>query len=288
MRIVKTVLKLLGFVLGGVITIAAAYLLMMSGIFYTPESFHTPTAYQAQSDAVLVVGATGGTGLEIVKELQVRGESVVATVRASSNTAALDALGVEQVVLDAMQPETVRAALAPGRFSTVISTLGTSVRDLPERRNFLQSLIKGQVKMDPNARPDFVGNKAVIDAAKAAGVQRFVLVTVIGAGNSAAAVPLPARPGHNDVTPLKTKAEEHLRASGMDYIVIRPGGLGPRMAPAKTGTAKLTEDPQAFSYMGRPDLAEITVAALGDPTAYNKTFTAYDENRVFLWDMFVD
>ncbi|MEE4185816.1 MAG: NAD(P)H-binding protein, partial [Gammaproteobacteria bacterium] len=130
--------------------------------------------------------------------------------------------------------------------------------------------------------------KAVIDAAKAAGVQRFVLVTVIGAGNSADAVPLPARPGHNDVTPLKTAAEDYLRASGLDYIVIRPGGLGPRMAPLKTGTAKLTEDPRAFSYMGRPDLAEITVAALGDPTAYNKIFTAYDENRVYLWDMFID
>jgi uncharacterized protein YbjT (DUF2867 family) len=270
------------------VVVAAAYLLLMSGVFYTPASFHVPAAYQPQPKAVLVVGATRGTGLEIVKELQARGETVVATKRASSNTAELDALGVEQVVLDAMDPASVRTALVPGRYSTVISTLGTSVRDLPERRNFLQSLIKGQVKMDPNTRPDFVGNKAVIDAAKAAGVQTFVLVTVIGAGNSADAVPLPARPGHNDVTPLKTQAEDYLRASGMDYLIIRPGGLGPRMAPAKTQTAKLTEDPRAFSYMGRPDLAAITVAALGDPAAYNKTFTAYDENRVYLWDMFVD
>jgi nucleoside-diphosphate-sugar epimerase len=288
MRILKTVFKVFGFMLGAVVLVAAGYLLLMSGIFHTPESFHAPAAYQQQRGAVLVVGATRGTGLEVVKQLQARGETVVASVRASSNTAALDELGVEQVILDALQPDTVRAAILPGRFSAVISTLGTSIRDLPERRNFLQSLLKGQVKMDPNARPDFVGNKAVIDAAAAAGVKRFMLVTVIGAGDSAEAVPLPARPGHNDVTPLKTQAEDYLRASGMNYTIVRPGGLGPRMMPAKTGTAKLTEDPMAFSYMGRPDLAEIIVAALGDITAYNKTFTAYDENRVYLWDMFVD
>jgi len=273
---------------GAVVLVAAAYLLLMSGIFHTPDSLHTPSAYQPQAGPVLVVGATGGTGLEIVNELLGRGETVVASVRETSDTAALDALGVEQVVLDALRPDTVFAALTPGRFAAVVSTLGTSSRDLPERRNFLQSLVQGQVRMDPRARPDFYGNKAVIDAAVAAGIERFVLVTVIGAGSSAEAVPLPARPGHNDVTPLKTRAEDYLRDSGLDYIIIRPGGLGPRMQPAKTGTARLTEDPLAFSYLGRPDLAQLTVEALGDRSAWNKTFTAYDENRLYLWDMFVD
>ncbi len=127
----------------------------------------------------------------------------------------------------------------------------------------------------------------MIDAARAAGVKRFVLVTVIGAGDSADAVPLPARRGHNDVIPLKNQAEDYLRASGLDYTIIRPGGLGPRNL-AETGTAKLTEDAKSFSYMGRTDLAKLTVAALGDPTTIDKTFTSFDSSRLHLWNLFID
>ena len=143
--------------------------------------------------AVLVVGATQNTGLEVVRELQRRGQPVVASVRATSNTAALDALGVEKVVFDAMDEPQVREAIVPGRYSAVVSTIGTAARDLPERRGFLRLLVEGRAKVDPAIRPDYVGNRNIMEAAKAAGVRRFVLVTVIGTGDSRDAVSSLAR-----------------------------------------------------------------------------------------------
>jgi uncharacterized protein YbjT (DUF2867 family) len=84
---------------------------------------------------------------------------------------------------------------------------------------------------------------------------------------------------------LKGQAEDHLRASGLDYTIVRPGGLGDVKA---TGTAVLADDPQAFSYLSRADLADLTVQALGDPTAIGKTYNAYDPSRRTMWRMFAD
>jgi uncharacterized protein YbjT (DUF2867 family) len=284
---IKKIVKALSYMVLAAFIVAAGYVILMSGMFHSPESFHQLAEYEPAGGKVLVVGGTRGTGLEVVKELKSLGESVVVTVRPTSNTEALDELGVETVIMDALVETQVQAAVSQGDFVAIVSTLGTSASDLPTRQNALQGLIKGQTKMDPNKRPDFVGNRALIDAARAAGVKRFVLVTVIGAGDSADAVPLPARRGHNDVIPLKNQAEDYLRASGLDYTIIRPGGLGPRNL-AETGTAKLTEDSKSFSYMGRTDLAKLTVAALGDPTTIDKTFTSFDSSRLHLWNLFID
>jgi uncharacterized protein YbjT (DUF2867 family) len=214
-----------------------------------------------------------------------RGEDITVTVRTTSNVDALNALGVKQVVVDALVNEQVQRAIPRGEYQTVISTLGTSASDLPTRQNPLQALISGQVKMDPNKRPDFIGNRNVIDAAQAAGVERFIFVTVIGTGESHDALPLPARRGHNEVLPLKQRAEEYLRASNMKYTIIRPGGLS---NGGSTGAAMLTEDPMSFSYISRIDTAKLVVAALGNPQTIDKTYTAYDSERRYLWKLFVD
>jgi len=87
------------------------------------------------------------------------------------------------------------------------------------------------------------------------------------------------------VMELKTRAEDHLRASGIAYTIIRPGGLG---NVKETGTAVLAEDPQAFSYISRADLATLTVAALGDARTEFKTYSAYDPSRKVIWKMFND
>ena len=261
------------------------YVFMMSGIFHTPKSFLTPASYVSPGGKILIVGGTRGTGLEIVKLLLERGEDITVTVRTTSNVDALNALGVKQVVVDALVAEQVLRAIPIGEYRTVISTLGTSASDLPTRQNPLQALISGQVKMDPNKRPDFIGNRNVIDAAQAAGVERFIFVTVIGTGESHDALPLPARRGHNEVLPLKQRAEEYLRASNMKYTIIRPGGLS---NGGSTGAAMLTEDPMSFSYISRIDTAKLVVAALGDTRTIDKTYTAYDSKRRYLWKLFVD
>ena len=256
-------------VLGLALTLAVIiglYVFWFSGSSHVPENVVTKTEYQAVGGPVLVFGGNRATGLEIVRGLVARGERVTVAVRASSDTQALDELGVRTVIADALNADEVMAAFESDEYAAVISTLGTT-------------------RGDQAKRPDYIGNRNVIDAAVATGAQRFVFITVIGAGDSRDTAPLPARNFLQEVIQLKTQAEDHLIASGLAYTIIRPGGLTDRKA---TGTAVLAEDPQAFSYIARADLATLAIEALGNPETAGKIFAAYDPSRPTLWYTFSD
>ncbi|MCU0759858.1 MAG: SDR family oxidoreductase [Steroidobacteraceae bacterium] len=259
-----TVLKALGWLVLALVALVASYVFVFSGSFHTPVNVLTPAPYASPGGPILVFGGNRATGLEIVRMLREKGEDVTVAVRATSNVDALKAIGARTVVADALEADTVRAAFAGGAYKVVVSTLGTS---------------RGE-----NARrPDFVGNRNVIDAAKEAGATRFVFVTVIGTGNSREAAPRPARSFLKEVIELKGQAEDHLRASGLQYTIIRPGGLSEGKS---TGQAVLVDDPEAFSYISRIDVAKLAVDAIGDPATIGKTYTAYDPARKTLWKFF--
>jgi uncharacterized protein YbjT (DUF2867 family) len=259
-----TLLKTIGWLLLALVVLIASYVFVFSQSFHTPVNVHKPAPYASPGGPVLVFGGNRATGLEIVKMLREKGEDVTVAVRATSNTEALKAIGAKTVVADALDAASVQAAFASGQYKVVVSTLGTS---------------RGE-----NARrPDLVGNRNVIDAAKAAGATRFVFVTVVGTGNSYDAAPIPARSFLKDVIALKGQAEDHLRASGLQYTIIRPGGLG---LGKSTGQAVMVDDPQAFSYIARVDVAKLAVEAIGDPATIGKTFNAYDPARKTMWSMF--
>ena len=266
LKLLGLLLKIAGYTVLTLVVVAGAYVFWLSGSSHEPTSVRTASAYTSPGGPILVFGGNRATGLDIVRKLRERGESVTVAVRPSSDTSELTALGVETVVANALDAEQVQAAFAGKPYAAVISTLGTT-------------------RGDQKNRPDYVGNRNVIDAAKMNGVKRMVFITVIGAGDSRESAPLPSRRFLAEVMELKTRAEDHLRASGLEYTIIRPGGLGDVKA---TGTAVLTEDPQAFSYISRTDLADLAVQALGDPAAANKTYTAFDPSRPTLWKMFND
>lgn len=261
------ILKFIGYAVVALVLLVVAYVFWLSGSSHEPTNIRPPAAYTAPGPGpILVFGGNRATGLEIVRRLRERGEAVTVAVRPSSETRELQALGVSTVVADALDAQQVRAAVAAAPYAAVISTLGTT-------------------RGDQARRPDYVGNRNVIDAAVAAGVRRFVFITVIGAGESAGTAPFPASRFLAEVIALKTRAEDHLKASGLDYTIIRPGGLGD---VAATGTAVLAEDPQAFSYISRKDLADLAVQALGDPSTIGKAYSAYDPSRKVIWDMYND
>lgn len=266
MKLVKLVLKTIGILVVLLAIAVASYLFYFSGSSHLPESTHTTSTYVSPGGPILVFGGTRATGLAIVRKLRARGEEVTVVVRKTSKTDELRALGVKTVIADALEAGEVDAAFATEKFAAVVSTLGTS-------------------RGESAKRPDWEGNRNVIDAAKAAGVKRFVFITVIGAGDSNGTAPWPSNKFLADVTALKTRAEDHLRASGLDYTIIRPGGLGD---VKETGTAVLSEDVRAFSYIGREDLATLAVAALGDAGTVNKVYSAYDPSRKVIWKMFND
>lgn len=219
-----------------------------------------PMSSQPGAGAVLVIGGTRASGLEVVKILRARGDEVVVLARPSSDAGVAEELGARIARGDAMNPADLSAAMAAGDVRAVVSTLGARSVDGP--------------------RPDFEGNRNAVDAAKSAGVRRFVLVTVIGAGESLDAAPWIAKRILKNVIVEKTKAEDYLKASGLDYTIIRPGGLLDKEAEVH---AYLTDDTRAMSWVRRADLARLVVQALDDPRAIGKVYHAHDPTRTRFW-----
>ncbi|MDH3739837.1 MAG: SDR family oxidoreductase [Alphaproteobacteria bacterium] len=208
---------------------------------------------------VIVFGATRNTGLEVVKILRARGEPVTALVRPTSDRSELEALGVDLVEGDAMDPASLAEAFEGQKIRAVVTTIGCLNCEPP---------------------PDYEGNRNIAEAAKAAGVKRMLLVTTIGAGDSADTPPFVSRAVLQKILPMKTKAEEHLKGSGLDYTIVRPGGL---MSKPPTGNGFLSEDVKTFGFIFRADLAQLIVACLDDPNTIGKTFAAADLNRSLPW-----
>lgn len=209
---------------------------------------------------VLVFGATGKLGYETARLLTRRGDKVTAFVRPSSDRSQLDGLGVDYAVGDAMNVDSVRAAFAASEFDAVITSIGG---------------------MRANPPPDYQGNANIFDAAADAGVKRVIFISTVGAGDSYDAAPLPSRLALAKVIPLKTQAEDHLIASGLDYTIIRPGGLP---YGAGTGGGILSEDRATMGFINRPDLARLIVGVLDDSRTIGKTFAAIDPVLKSPWD----
>ena len=64
---------------------------------------------------VLVIGAGGAIGARLVPQLAARGHDVIASSRSPEKQARLRVLGAEPVVLDLLDPATVRDAVAAAR-----------------------------------------------------------------------------------------------------------------------------------------------------------------------------
>jgi uncharacterized protein YbjT (DUF2867 family) len=211
------------------------------------------------SSNIFIAGASRGVGREIAKYLTAQPLKVKAILRTEAAAAELEAMSIQVVLGDALNVGDVeRAILGDEPIHTVISTIG----GLPA---------EGQ-------RADYLGNKNLIDAALKAGVKKFILISSIGTGNSAVALPPQALETLGSVLAEKNKAEQHLIASGVTYTIIRPGGL--KSEPA-TGNGILTEDPRIAGSINRADVAQLVVRSLNSDRANNKILSAMDRNMMY-------
>ncbi|MFW2405769.1 MAG: NAD(P)H-binding protein, partial [Gammaproteobacteria bacterium] len=171
-----------------------------------------------------------------------------------SDLTALNAIdGVSTTIGDAMVIEDVTAAFASGEFDAAVSTLG------------------GTLEADVSV--DSVGNINAIDAAKGAGVERFILITSIGAGDSRAGSPKGMLKVLGPVLVEKEKAERHLIDSGLKWTIMRPGVL--KDDPA-TGKGILTQDTSALGMINRAELARLIGDAIADEETIRRIYTAIE------------
>ena len=111
---------------------------------------------------------------------------------------------------------------------------------------------------------DYGGAVKLIDAARGEGARRYVIVSSMGAGDP------PAEGGDvfGEYLRAKAEADRALEASGLDYTIVRPGGLtdDPPTGRVTIGVAlALTEIPRA-------DVVEVLAAVLPAHHAIGKTF----------------
>lgn len=133
---------------------------------------------------ILVTGATGNAGSQVVRELRERGESVRAFVRDPEKARHLFGDGVELAIGDFADPHSVRAALAG------VENVLLSCADDPRR-----------VEWETRA----------IDAAAGAGVRRIVKLSTVAAEPGASVA----------FWDWHGRVEQHLRASGVGAVILQ-------------------------------------------------------------------
>jgi uncharacterized protein YbjT (DUF2867 family) len=118
---------------------------------------------------------------------------------------------------------------------------------------------------------DYRGNQALIDAARRARVSRFMLVSAGSAGRKGFLYELSIAP-----YPWKARAEDYLRASGLDYSIVAAGGLEDG-AGGLSGIRVTRRTDYLVGPINRADVARVIVACMTDRSCSRKTITAIND-----------
>jgi uncharacterized protein YbjT (DUF2867 family) len=201
----------------------------------------------AMEEIFLVAGATGRLGQQIVSRLLRQNKHVRALVRDRLKGRALLGENLELAQGDTRQIDTLHEAVQ--NVTTVICVTGTRTADGAN---------------NPQA-VDYEGVRNLAHAAKGAGVQHFILVSSLGVTHEDHPLNKMGR-----VLEWKKKGEDALRASGLNYTIIRPGGLTDE--PGGQRALKLDQGDKISGRVSRADTADISLHALNNPQARNATF----------------
>ena len=236
---------------------------------------------------VVVAGATGQTGRRVLERLASKpGLQVIGGVR-SVDKATKSLQESSTVVRGAMvqQVASVDTASVELRHLDVVKDSVDQLADSLKGADALviaTGFIPGNpLKMTEAAHEvDNVGTCRLVDAAKQAGVKKVVMVSSIltngrnwGQEKSPGFVITNA---FGNVLDEKIVAENYLRASGLDYTIVRPGGL---KAKPPTGALQISgEDTLNAGEISRDLVADVSVAALSDPKASNKVLEIIEDD----------
>jgi uncharacterized protein YbjT (DUF2867 family) len=231
-----------------------ALLLALAGLPLVPLASDAPDRGSDARPLLVVAGAGGRLGREVLSTAAKSGFRLRAL--GSDPERARRDLGEAVYALaewrrvDVRDAAQLRAALTGAGY--VVSTIGARVFEGP---------------MGPQ-QIDYRGNVNLADAAKAAGVAHFVLVT---SGPSGTHKDQALDPVMGHVRLWKTMAEEHLKATGLPYTIVGPGGLSDVPA-GREGVTVIPRQEYVSTDVSRADVARIIVDALRNPDARAKSF----------------
>ncbi len=199
---------------------------------------------------IAVFGATGGTGNQVVKQALAAGHQVTALAR------------------------------DPGKLDTTdpnLTVVAGSVLDAAPVQQALQGTDAVVVSLGNTANnPDYIvsqGTQVILDAMQALGQpQRIVVVSSLGVGESKDQVPFAFKMLMKTALrkPMEDKERQEalVKSSGLDWIIVRPGGLtnGPATGQYKSGL-----DPKiGAGQVARADVAAFVLQQVTDDTYLHK------------------
>jgi uncharacterized protein YbjT (DUF2867 family) len=196
---------------------------------------------------VVIAGGHGQIALRLERLLSARGDRARALIRNPDHAADVEAAGAEAVVFDLEEGVADDLAAIVRGADAVVFAAGAGPGSGAERKRTVD--LGAAVKL--------------IDAARAAGVRRYAMVSSIGADD-------PASGGESMRPYLEAKAEADaaLTTSGLDFTIVRPGAL-----TNDPGTSKVTAGPDVGrAEIPRDDVAAVLVGVLDEPRTVGKTF----------------
>ena len=180
---------------------------------------------------VIVAGATGKTGRQLIADIKKMGGNPVALVRESSDTSLLPS-GTQTRIADLTDLKDDTCADA----DVVVFAAGSG----------------GSTGAEMTDKVDRDGAKRLIDIAAKSGVKRFVMLSSVGADQE--------NPQGDLAHYLEAKheADEHLKASGLTYSILRPVAL---TDDGRSGNVRLGSAVDKTAKASRADVAYVLADA---------------------------
>jgi uncharacterized protein YbjT (DUF2867 family) len=193
---------------------------------------------------VVIVGGHGQIGMRLSKILAERGDSPRGIIRQTEQADDLEKIGAEPIVLDIENVDDINDAFAGA--DAVVFAAGAGPGSGPARKETM----------------DYGGAVKLLEAAKAKGVRRYVIVSSMGADANASG---------DDTFQVylraKGRADDAVRASGLDWTVVRPGRLTDDLG---TGRVNLAANVPRGA-LSRDDVAQVLAAVLHAPATVGQT-----------------
>jgi uncharacterized protein YbjT (DUF2867 family) len=194
---------------------------------------------------VVIVGGHGKIALRLEKLLAERGDSPRGIIRKTEQADDLEAIGAEPIVLDI---ENVEISDAVAGADAVVFAAGAGPGSGPARKRTV----------------DYGGAVALVEAALAHDIRRYVMVSAIGANR-------PER-WSGEMGPYfeaKADADRILAESGLDYTIVRPGRL---TDDPGTGKVEAAETVGRSGSVSRDDVAAVIAEVLRADNTIGKGF----------------
>lgn len=200
---------------------------------------------------ITVVGGNSGTGAQIVRIAAEAGHEVTCLSRGGS--ASLPD-GVRDLRGDSLQPQVAREAVAGA--DAVVITVGGSRGSSRHRTEVTRS---------------------VIAAMREEGVRRLIVQSSLGVGDSMKLMPRPmqlfAKAVLGRALADHEEQEAAVEASGLDWTVVRPGGLTDGPPTAAYIAQETAEGRPMNGRISRADVATHVVRILDDASTYSRALS---------------